>query len=161
MFVRTASERDLPAVSRLIADSLHATNDALYGPETVDRIARALYSVAALKILIHRPTSEFLVADDGEAIAGAAIAAAALEDTRTVDVLAFFVRPLLQGMGIGGLLLQELEESFFESERMRFEVDDRNLRALNFLDSEGYARIGERREQALATTVVTLAKSLA
>jgi ribosomal protein S18 acetylase RimI-like enzyme len=117
--------------------------------------------VAALKILIHRPTSEFLVADDGEAIAGAAIAAAALEDARTVDVLAFFVRPLLQGMGIGGLLLQELEESFFESERMRFEVDDRNLRALNFLDSEGYARIGERREQALATTVVTLAKSLA
>lgn len=161
MFVRTASERDLPAASRLIADAMHATGDEIYGPQAVDLIARTLYSVAALKALIHRPTSEFLVADDGEAIAGVAIAAAALEDARVVDVLAFFVRPSLQGMGIGGLLLQELEESFFESERIRVEIDERNQRAQSFLTGEGYVPAGQRRDETLAATMVTFDKPLA
>lgn len=160
MFVRTAGERDLAAASRLIGETLHATNDGLYGAETVDHIARALYSVAALKVLIHRPTSEFLVADDGETIAGVAIAAASVENGRNVDILAFFVRSDLQGRGIGGMLLQELEDSFFESERIRVEVDERNLRALGFAEAEGYARAGQRREEALGATLVRLDKSL-
>jgi ribosomal protein S18 acetylase RimI-like enzyme len=160
VFVRTGGEPDLAAASRLIGESLHATNDALYGAETVDHIARALYSVASLKILIRRPMSEFLVADDGKVIAGVAIGAAAAEDERAVDILAFFVMPELQGRGIGGLMLQELEESFFESERMRIEVDDRNLRALGFAAGEGYARTGERREDSLGATLVRLEKSL-
>ena len=160
MFVRTASERDLPAVSRLIAETLHATNDQLYGAEAVDHIASALYSVAALKTAMHRPLSEFLVADDGQAIAGVAFAVAAGEDARVVDILALFVRPELQGRGVGGMLLQELEESFFESERIRIEVDERNLRALGFLASEGYEPRGQRREEALQATLVSFDKSL-
>lgn len=160
MFVRTGGERDLPAVSALIGVSLHATNDVFYGAETVDRIAEALYSAAALKVLIRRPTSEFLVADDGDTVAGVAIAAAAVENDRAVDILAFFVRPDLQGRGIGGLLLRELEESFFESERIRIEVDERNLRALGFAEAEGYTQRGQRREEALKATLVMLDKSL-
>jgi ribosomal protein S18 acetylase RimI-like enzyme len=77
-----------------------------------------------------------------------------------VDVLGLYVLPALQGRGIGGMLLQELEESFFETERIRLEVDPRNLRALGFLESEGYERKGERREEVLQATLVTLDKSL-
>jgi ribosomal protein S18 acetylase RimI-like enzyme len=161
MFVRTGGERDLAVASRVIGEALHATGDELYGAELVDRIAKALYSVAALKVLIQRPTSEFLVVDDGDLIAGVAIAAAAVEDNRFVDILAFFVRPELQGRGIGGMMLQELEESFFESERMRMEIDERNLRALGFAEAEGYARSGRRRDEALGATLVALEKSLA
>jgi len=160
MFVRTASERDLPAVSRLIAETLHATNDVFYGTGMVDDIASALYSVAALKTAMHRPLSEFLVADDGQAIAGVTFAAAAGGDARVVDILALFVRPELQGRGVGGMLLQEIEESFFESERIRIEVDERNLRAVGFLASEGYEPRGQRREEALQATLVSFDKSL-
>lgn len=160
MFVRTASERDLPAASRLIGETLHATNDVLYGAGMVDRIASTLYSVVALKTAMHRPLSEFLVADDGQAIAGVTFAAAAGEDARVVDLLALFVRPELQGRGVGGMLLQELEESFFESERIRAEVDERNLRAVGFLSSEGYEPKGRRHEEALKATLVTFDKSL-
>jgi ribosomal protein S18 acetylase RimI-like enzyme len=161
MYVRTGGERDLAAVSLLIGDALHATNDVFYGVETVEHIARALYSDAVLKLLVARPTSEFLVADDGESLGGVAIAAAAVEDGRAVDILAFFVRPSLQGRGIGGMLLRELEDSFFESERMRIEVDERNLRAFVFAEAEGYARSGQRRDETLQATLVTLEKSLA
>lgn len=160
MFVRTASERDLAAVSRLIGESLHDSHDALYGAEMVDRIAGSLYSIVPLKQAMQRPTSEFLVADDGTAIVGAAFAAAADEEGRTVDVLALFVIPSLQSHGIGGMLLQELEESFFESTSIRVEVDMRNLRALGFLAGEGYAASGERVDRASQSTLVTLEKSL-
>lgn len=160
MFVRTASERDLPAVSRLIGETMHATNDGIYGAATVDRIVAALYSVAALRQAMQRPSSEFLVADDGEAIAGAAFGAASDDEGRTVDLLALFVRPDLQGHGIGGMLLEELEGSFFESERIRLELDERNLRALGFLSAEGYGRIGARRNDLLEATLVTFDKSL-
>lgn len=160
MFVRTASERDLPEASRLIGESLHAAYDALYGVDMVGSIAKALYSREALKAAMSRPLSEFLVADDGEAIAGVAFAAAPDDNDRVVDVLGLYVRPALQGHGIGGMLLQELEDSFFETERIRLEVDARNLRALGFLEGEGYERRGQRREEGLQATLVTLDKSL-
>lgn len=160
MFVRTASERDLQEASRLIGESLHAAYDAFYGLDMVGSIAKALYSREALKSAMNRPLSEFLVADDGEAIAGVAFAAAPGDDARTVDVLGLYVRPALQGHGIGGMLLQELEDSFFETERIRLEVDARNLRALGFLEGEGYERRGQRREEGLQATLVTLDKSL-
>ncbi len=58
------------------------------------------------------------------------------------------------------MLLQELEDSFFETERIRVVVDARNLRALGFLESEGYERRGHRREERLQAMLVTLDKSL-
>jgi len=160
MFVRTAGEQDLPAVSRLIGDVLHATHDALYGAEMCDRIATTFHSVAALKIAMHLPRSEFLVADDGEAIAGVAFAAAQGDDARLVDLLGLHVTAAMQGRGIGGMLLQEIEDSFFESERLRLEVDERNLRAIGFFEGEGYRQAGQRRDEVLAATLLTLEKSL-
>ncbi len=160
MYIRTASERDLPAVSRLIAESLHASHDAHYGAETVARIAAMVFSVGSLREAMHRPRSEFLVADDGEAIAGAAFAAASDEEGRVVDLVGLFVVPALAGRGIGGMLLQEIEESFFESERIRLELDARNARALGFFSAEGYETVSDRRDETLAATLVTLGKSL-
>ena len=38
MWVRTASKRDLPAISRLLGETWHATYDAIYGAERVGEI---------------------------------------------------------------------------------------------------------------------------
>ena len=160
MFVRTASERDLHAVSRLIGEAMHDTFDGLYGASMVSSIVTALYSREALRRVMGLSRSEFLVADDGEAIAGVAFAAAEAEEGRVVDILGGFVTPSRQGHGIGGLLLDELEASFFESERIRVEIDSRNLRAASFLTGEGYERKGERREEQLDATLVTFDKPL-
>ena len=160
MFVRTASERDLPAVSRLIGEVMHDTFDGLYGATMVESIVTALYSRQSLRQLMSLPRSEFLVADDGEAIAGAAFAAAEAEEGRVVDILGGFVIPSRQGHGIGGMLLDELEASFFESERVRVEIDSRNLRAVKFVMGEGFERKSERREERLGATLVTFDKPL-
>ena len=161
MFIRTASERDLPAISKLIGETWHATYDGIYGVETVDRITASFHSVVALKKRFDWPRSEFLVADDGKAIAGMAFAAALGDQSRIVDLHELDVHPAMQGRGIGGMLLQEIEESFFESEILRLELDSRNARAIGFFTVEGFSQTGRRTvEGSLAATMLVFEKSL-
>ena len=162
MFVRTAGEADLPAVSALLGVVWHDTYDGLYGAELVDRITRGHHSVAELTKQMRRPRSEFLLADDGKAIAGVAFAAAPGDDARIVVLHALHVLPNMQGRGIGGMLLQEIEDSFFESELLRVEVDARNARAARFFESQGYSQTGSRQiEGSLVATMLVYEKSLA
>ena len=161
MFVRTASEADLPAVSALLGVIWHATYDSLYGADLVEKITRGHHSVEELTKQLLRPHSEFLAADDGKAIAGVAYAAAPGDDARIVNLHALHILPAMQGRGVGGMLLQEIEESFFESERLRLEIDARNERATGFFESQGYVKAGSRQiEGALVATMLVYEKSL-
>lgn len=161
MFVRTASERDLPVVNRLICETAHATFDPLWGAETVETINTVYYSAAELKKKLDRPRSEFLVADDGKVIGGVAFAAAKGDDVRIVELEVLLVQPDLQGRGIGGMLLEEIEASFFESELMRVtEVDERNARALAFYAGAGYVEVSREFGTNVPTMLLTLEKPL-
>ncbi|MGO4832940.1 N-acetyltransferase family protein, partial [Rhizobiaceae sp. 2RAB30] len=107
MFIRTASERDLPSIRTLLVETWHATYDGIYGAERVTEITDRWHSIAALKARLVKPRSEFLVADDGKEIGGMAFASADA-DGRTVELRSLYVRPRHQGRGIGGLLLEEM-----------------------------------------------------
>lgn len=160
MFVRTASERDLKAVNKLICETAHATFDPLWGAEMVENINAIYYSAAELKKRLDRPRSEFLVADDGKVIGGVAFAAAEGDDARIVELDVLLVRPDLQGYGIGGMLLEEIERSFFESEVMHVEVGERNARALAFYSGAGYVEVSRKQASNVPTMLLTLEKSL-
>ncbi len=73
-FVRSASDRDMKAVSVLLGETWHATYDAFYGAERVSAITADWHSPAALARQMARPDGEFLVADDGRRIGGMAFA---------------------------------------------------------------------------------------
>src|SRR4051812_36821706 len=111
MFVRTASERDVAAVRALLVETWHATYDAIYGVGKVTEITDDWHSVASLKVRLAKPYSEFLVADDGKTIGGMAFASSD-PDGKTVTLHQLYVHPDLQGRGIGGMLLDEIIESF-------------------------------------------------
>ena len=81
-FVRTASERDLPKVSALLAETWHATYDALYGPDKVSEITAKWHSVPALTEKLKRKHAEFVVADDGRVLAGMGYAALSEADPK-------------------------------------------------------------------------------
>ena len=161
VFVRTAGTRDIPAIRALLAETWHATCDPLYGAEMVNALTSEMPSRAALQAMIDRDRSEFLVADDGERLCGCAYAAATGDDARVVTLFQLYVLPELQGRGIGGLLLEEIEASFFESERLRLEVEDRHLRAVAFFETEGFTRVGrEEHEGDRPRTILIYEKSL-
>lgn len=142
MFVRTASERDLETIKALLAETWHATYDAIYGVERVNQITAEWHSLASLKARLVRPNSEFLVADDGKQIGGMAYAAATT-DPKVVVLHQLYVRPANQGAGIGRDLLDEIEQSFPEARVLRLEVEEANAGAIRFYAANGFFRAGE------------------
>lgn len=140
MFVRTAGERDLAAIRALLVETWHATYDAIYGVERIDRTIAIWCAPAKLKARIERPDAEFLVADDGKRIGGVAYAESA-EQGALVDLEQLHVAPDLQGRGIGGMLLDEVMESFPEARAVRVEVAEANERAIAFYVANGFVEI--------------------
>lgn len=141
MFVRTASERDLEAVRALLVATWHDTYDAIYGAAKVDEITGRWHSPEALRRRLEQPESEFLVADDGEAIGGMAFASA-VDEGRTVMLHQLYVLPAVQGRGVGGLLLDEIESCFPGADKVRLEVEEANGRAVSFYVAQGFSKVG-------------------
>lgn len=141
MFIRTASERDLAPIRDLLVETWHATYDGLYGAERVTEITDRWHSIAALKARLVKPRSEFLVADDGKEIGGMAFATADA-DGRTVELRSLYVLPRHQGRGVGGLLLEEMIDSFPEASLIRAEVEPENGRAVAFYKACGFVEKG-------------------
>lgn len=141
MFVRTASERDLQAVRDLLVETWHDTYDAIYGVKRVTGITDDWHSLASLKRRLDQPNGEFLVADDGKRLGGMAYASA---DTmgKTVMLHQLYVLPAFQGRGIGGMLLDEIIESFPDATLFRLEVEEANARAIGFYAAQGFEQAG-------------------
>jgi len=142
MFVRTASERDVPAIRALLVETWHDTYDPIYGIAKVTEITNDWHSIQSLTARLTAPRSEYLVADDGMALAGMAFAAAD-ESGETVTLRQLYVRPSMQGKGVGGMLLDEVEESFPEAKRLVLEVEAANEKAIRFYLSRGFIDTGE------------------
>ena len=142
-FVRTASERDLAKVSALLAETWHATYDTLYGAEKVSELTAKWHSVAALKARLERRDAEFVVADDGNALAGMGYAAMAMDLPKTAMLHQLYVLPQFQGQGIGRDMFAELETCFPDASTMRLEVEPQNGNAIAFYAMLGFQKVGE------------------
>lgn len=150
MFVRTAGERDLSAIRALLVETWHATYDAIYGVERVTEITDTWHSVVSLRTRLTRPNSEFLVADDGQRLGGVAFAEA-VDGGGQVVLRQLYVLPGLQGRGIGGMLLDEVIDSFPEARAIRAEVEAQNSKAIAFYEANGFARTADIGEHAGAS----------
>lgn len=140
-FVRSASERDLDAVSALLGAAWHATYDAIYGSEKVEAITQDWHSLAALKRDLARPASEFLVADSGTDIGGTAYASVTAKNVVTLHRL--YVSPRTKRQGIGRDLLAEMETCFDGAKILRLEVDPANEEAVAFYRAHGFVETGK------------------
>lgn len=145
MWVRSASEADLKAVHELLVSTWHATFDDILGRETVNAVTGRWHSIAALKVNLKKPYSEFIVADNGEGrIDGMAFASQTGEGKASLHQL--YVRPDAQVQGIGTMLLAEIEMAFPDVKAMRLEVIERNEKAVRFYERKGYARVGRNED---------------
>ena len=139
-FIRSASDRDIEAVSRLLGQCWHETYDSIHGAERVEAITAEWHSPSALKNQINLPGSEFLVADTGKALVGMAYAR---QDGKSVMLSQIYVLAKAQGTGLGTAFLQEMIECFPEAEKIVLEVDKANENAIGFYMAGGFAITGK------------------
>jgi ribosomal protein S18 acetylase RimI-like enzyme len=139
MWVRTASERDLPAVQKLLRETWHATYDTIYGVERVNEITKDWHSLANLKARLTKPHSEFVLCEGENGIAGMAFASQS--DPDFVMLYQLYVQPDAQKQGVGSLLLGEIMTAFPDGKSLRLEVEAANAGALAFYKSKGFAQI--------------------
>jgi ribosomal protein S18 acetylase RimI-like enzyme len=141
MWVRTASKRDIPTISQLLGQVWHDTYDNIYGVEKVNEVTAQWHSKSALERNLKLPASEFLVADDGKTIAGTAFASQI--EPKTAKLHQLYILPEFQGKGVGKLLLEEIEDSFFEVQNLVLEVEELNEPAIRFYKKYGYRQTGK------------------
>ena len=142
-FVRTASERDLPQVSALLAEAWHATYDGFYGAVRVAEITAKWHSVEALKAQLARRDAEFVVADNGTALGGMGYVAMSKTEPGVAILHQLYVLPQYQRQGIGRDMFAELETCFPDAKVMRLEVDPQNAPAIRFYETHGLAKVGQ------------------
>lgn len=147
-FVRTASAQDLAKVSALLAETWHATYDALYGAAKVSEITARWHSVPALKARLERKDSEFVVADNGKELAGMGYVAMSKERPKAAFLHQLYVLPRFQRQGIGRDMFAELESCFPDANAMVLEVDPRNEAAVGFYHAHGFIKVGEAQHTA-------------
>ena len=136
MWVRTAAKRDLVSISQLLGEVWHQTYDDLYGKAKVAEITSRWHNVEALDAKLTQPGSEFLVADNGQMIAGMAFAS--LIGERKVKLHQLYLLRGFVGKGVGHMLLSEIEESFFDVGQFILEVEEQNTAARRFYERHGY-----------------------
>lgn len=141
MFIRTATARDIPAIRTLLVETWHDAYDAIYGAEKVTAVTDEWHSIRSLTARLTLPRSEFLVADDGQQLGGMAYAEAD-ETGDAVQLRQLYIRPGIQGQGVGGMLLDEVEESYPDAKRFTLEVEEANEKAVRFYLSRGFVDAG-------------------
>jgi ribosomal protein S18 acetylase RimI-like enzyme len=140
MWVRTASERDLAAVQKLLRETWHATYDAIYGVERVNEITRDWHSLGSLKSRLSKPHSEFILCEVEEGISGMAFASQ--NDPAFVMLYQLYVLPHAQRQGVGSLLLDEIIAAFPDAKSLRLEVEPENAGAVAFYTAKGFEQVG-------------------
>lgn len=139
MWVRTASERDMPAVQKLLRETWHATYDAIYGVERVNQITADWHSLESLKARLLKPHSEFILCEGENGICGMAFASQS--DPDFVMLYQLYVLPQSQGQGVGSLLLDEINAAFPDGKALRLEVEPANIGAMRFYEAKGFKQI--------------------
>jgi ribosomal protein S18 acetylase RimI-like enzyme len=157
IYIRTASERDLPAVQKLLGICWHATYDGIYGAERVSAITADWHSMANLKARLAKPYSEFIVAEGSAGIVGMAYASQSEPAFAVLHQL--YVLPQAQGQGLGGEMLSEIEAAFPDAKAIRLEVEAANEKAVRFYERSGFETVSRtencgKQESGIAALVM-------
>lgn len=140
MWVRTASQKDAPAIQALLRDVWHATYDDIYGREKVNVLTADWHKTDILQKQMKRPSSEFLVVDDGKNLSG--MAYGRMKSDTELVLHQLYVSAEHQGKGQGGDLLNELLSCFSEARTVTLQVDEENSGAIEFYKKFGFEQTG-------------------
>jgi GNAT superfamily N-acetyltransferase len=146
--IRLIEERDLQRVSALIQNTLLVSNLVDYDLEIIGNLLNA-FSPDQLRVLAGN--RRIYVLEEH----GVLLGTIGLEGDKVYN---FFVSPDKQGSGVGGELLDFVENQARAEGRQKLTVDS-SLTAVSFYRGKGYRQTGEQINRSFGRTV-TMVKTL-
>jgi GNAT superfamily N-acetyltransferase len=140
--IRLIKEQDLQRVSALIQNTLLVSNLADYDLEIIGNLLNA-FSPDQIRALAGKRRIYILEED------GVLQGTIGLEEDKIVN---FFVAPDRQGSGIGGELLDFVENQARSEGRRRLTVNS-SLTAVSFYRAKGYRQTGKQNDRSFGRTV--------
>lgn len=157
--IREMSIRDAGAVERVARETWADAYAGIIPEETQHSFLARAYSAASLARRME--DGIFLVAEAEGEVVGFADFSAVHEETGTVKLAAIYVRPGVQGRGLGTRLLVAGLERLPPLRRLVAEVEQENLAARRFYEARGFVETSRRTERVsghgFRTVVMTLA----
>jgi ribosomal protein S18 acetylase RimI-like enzyme len=149
--IRPATASDTGAIRAVARASWHAAYDPVLGADRVDEVVDSWYDPERLATDDVEPDERpFFVADDG-GVVGFAEAVPDDEDGDTAHLYRIYVHPDEWGRGIGGSLLDRIEDVLGNRgfEWLTLSVMAENDVGVRFYESEGFERTATTRNEQL------------
>jgi ribosomal protein S18 acetylase RimI-like enzyme len=132
--VRPAEHADIEALQRIAEEAWHAAHAPIVGAATVEAFLAEFYDADSFRDRIEAPDRHLLVAADDAPVG---FACAVASDGETFDLGMCYVAPARWGEGIGGRLLDHIEDRVVARGGSRIElgVMAGNVRARGFYEA--------------------------
>jgi len=146
--LRLATADDLPIIQALMVQTWH---DLFEGLSREGKLSARYHTPPRLQDELDDPAQQLLVVELGGELV--ATATGRRTDAGVYEIERIYVRPSMQGQGLGALLLERILADCGD-QPVRVELDARNHRAIEFYAEHGFVLVGERERGELPPKLV-------
>lgn len=153
--IREITTEDLPAAEQLLSYTWADTYASFLSDQIIHKVTEIWHNPELLKKQISNPHVHFLIAlNEEKKIIG--LSTAVENDAGNIVLGRLYIHPESQRQGIGADLLQQSIDRFPEAKIIHLEVEESDIKGVNFYRKEGFKDTGERIENIDGTRLKVL-----
>lgn len=153
--IREITTEDLPATEQLLSYTWADTYASFLSDQIIHKVTELWHNPELLKKQISNPHVHFLIALDEEGkIIG--LSTAVENDGGNIVLGRLYIHPESQRQGIGADLLQQSINRFPDAKKIHLEVEENDIKGVNFYRKSGFKETGERIENIEGTRLKVL-----
>lgn len=153
--IREVKTEDLPAVEQLLSYTWADTYASFLSDKIIHKVTELWHNPELLKKQIANPHVHFLVAEDSQNDFLGLITAVE-NDAGNIVLGRLYVHPDKQRQGIGSLLLDKSIENYPKAQKIHLEVEENDIKGVNFYRERGFQIVEERDENIEGTHLKVL-----
>jgi len=153
--IREVKKEDLPEVEELLSYTWADTYASLLSDKIIKKVTSVWHNPKLLDKQIENPNVHFLIAaDESEKIIG--LSTIIKNEENNVVMGRLYIHPEQQRKGTGTLLLKKSIDSFPLAGRIHLEIEENDIKGVNFYKKHNFKVMGKREENIEGTKLNVL-----
>ncbi len=155
IIIREVRNEDLPAVEQLLSLTWADTYASFLSDKIIHKVTELWHNPELLKKQIANPHVHFLTASNSQNDFIGLITAVE-NDSGNIVLGRLYVHPDKQRCGIGSMLLKKSIENYPRAKKIHLEVEENDVKGVNFYRGHGFQTVEEREENIEGTHLKVL-----